>query len=345
MKAEKIAVRVTNWIGDVVMNVPALELLREHHPDAEIVAIARPWVTDLLRFRSDLIDRCIPFDDRGSDRGLGGFWRFSQQLRGERFSLGFAFTNHLKGALMLYLAGIPVRVGFATAETRLFLNCAIPRKSLPHGTRHQSHNYMDLIARAGFPVTHRPKPQLKVDDAEKQRVREKFLAGHERPCLAVHAGAAYGTAKRWLSDRYASVIKGWLSQHGGHVILLGVASEQEVNDDIAGQVDHPGLVNLCAQTSLAESMTLIAAADGFLSNDSGLMHVAAAFGLPQVAIFGPTDAGATYPDNPDAQVIYKKVSCSPCFKRHCPIGHDCMKAVSEQEVASALERITNRTET
>lgn len=338
----KIAIRVNNWIGDVVMNIPAIEKLREAYPDAQIVAIARPWVTQLLEFRPDLIDGCIAFDDRGVHKGVGGFLRFCKQLRGEKFQLGVVFTKHLKGALMMRLAGIPKRWGLKTSETKLFLNGGVAFKTLPKGSRHQSENYLDVVA-AGLKEPLVPlKPALKRNRVAERSVLQKFLPNLQRPLLCVHAGAAYGTAKRWSSKGYAGVITKFLNEFSGTAVLLGVASESDVNQEIQTHVNHERLVNLCGKTSLNESLTLIGASQNFLSNDSGLMHVAGAFGVAQVAIFGPTDVSATYPHNPKASVIYHKVSCSPCFKRHCPIGHDCMKAVSDGEVWDALQALVEK---
>ncbi|CAM2068230.1 lipopolysaccharide heptosyltransferase II [Sulfidibacter corallicola] len=340
-KGRKIAVRVSNWIGDVIMNLPGLEMLRHHYPDAEIVAIARPWVRGILSFRPDLVDRCIDFDDRGEAKSPLGFWRFARGLREERFDMAVVFTKHLKGALMMWVAGIPVRVGFGTAETRWFLNGHIMRKSLPKTGRHQSRDYLELLERAGSlaPIEPSPLPRLDLDENLARQVRETFLAGAAGPVLAVHAGAAFGTAKRWSAEGYAETCRRFLERTGGTVILLGVPAEAEVNTLIEETVADPGLRNLCGKTSLPESVALISVSDGFLSNDSGLMHVAAAFAKPQVAVFGPTDIAATFPLNERARTVYHKVDCSPCFLRDCPIGHDCMKAVTPDEVSGEVNRL------
>jgi len=333
----KIVVRVNNWIGDVIMNIPALEALRQEYPDAEIVAIARPWVTEILQFRADLVNRCIGFDDKGEMRGISGILAISRQLRKEKFDLGVVFTKHLKGALMLALAGIPKRIGLKTPETKLFLNGGISFAALPKRGRHQSLNYMDVV-RSGLNLDGpAQKPRLEPNKVRMQSSFAKHLGGFEGPYLLVHAGAAYGTAKRWSAEGYASVIARYLATHGGTAALLGVKSEEEVNARIEAEVDDARLVNLCGKTKLYESLDLISGADAFLSNDSGLMHAAAGFGVPQVAIFGPTDARATFPNSDKAEVVRHEVECSPCFKRHCPIGHECMKGVTSQAVWQALE--------
>jgi len=333
----KIAVRVPNWIGDLVMSLPALDVLRAHFPEAEIVALARPWVKETLAFRPDLIDRCLDFDDKQRDKGLRGLIRFGRGLKAEGFDLGVSFTKHLKGAAMLWLGGVPLRLGFSGPETRLFLNRRLPHRRLPQRDRHASHNYLDLLEVLDLRAESRPLPRLDRNEDLNRQVAERFLAAAPRPLLAIHAGAAYGTAKRWPPERYAEVCREILRRRGGSIALLGVASEQDVNDAIADAVGDERLFNLCGRTSLKESLALISLADAFLSNDSGLMHAAGAFGLPQTAIFGPTDVTSTYPLNPKARVLYKGAPCSPCFLRHCPIGHDCMKAIESAETAKAVD--------
>ena len=333
----KIAVRVCNWIGDVIMNLPALEALRGHYPDAEIVAVARPWVADILAFRADLVDRYITFEDKKPLMGPLAFWKFTRRLRAERFDMAVVFTKHLKGALMTWMAGIPVRVGMGSLETRWFLNRGISFGRLPKTGRHQSQNYLDLLAHAGVPVDYECQPRLQPDEDMSAAMAARYLPGRPRPWLVVHAGASYGTAKRWAPERFAQVCRDSIAAFGGTVVLLGVEVETEVNDQVAGLVDHPNLVNLCGRTSLRESLAMISRADVFLSNDSGLMHVAGAFQRPQVAVFGPTDVRSTFPNNHEAAVLHHQVTCSPCYLRHCPIGHDCMKGVGTTAVWSAVK--------
>jgi len=331
---KKIAVRLSNWIGDAVMNIPALEAVRLNEPEAEIVAITRPWVKDVLSFRPDLVDRCIAFDDRVGTRH---YLSFLGELREEKFDEGIVFTNHIKGAMLMCFSGIPIRTGFATTETRLFLNRSLARKDLPLG-RHQSENYLDLVAEAGYSCKQRPAPRLIHDEAFNHQLITRFLSDLPRPILAVQAGASFGTAKRWLQDRYATVCAKFIAEHGGSVILLGTHSEAELNSTIAKDAGSRRVLDLTGKTSLRESMGLVSLADVFLSNDSGLAHVAAAFKTPQVTVFGPTDKTATAPYSPIAEVLYKPMPCSPCFHRHCPIGHDCMEAIEVAEVGAALNR-------
>lgn len=323
------------------MNLPAIELIRARYPEAEIVAIGRPWVADVLSFRSDLIDRFIAYDDQGKHKGLAGLRAFAKQLKTERFDRGFVFTKHFKGAAMMALAGIKPRAGLKTPETFLLLSDGVSYKRLPKTGRHQSCNYVDVVAESeGLTATsYYTSPRLKRDDALYEACLAKFFGTQSGPRLVVHAGAAYGTAKRWLPERYAAACRHFLQRFdNGIVVLLGVASEKEVNETIEAALPATKVRNLCQKTTLKESLSIISSASYFISNDSGLMHAAGAFGVPQVAVYGPTDRHATYPLNSKAQLVYKDIECSPCFKRHCPLGHHrCMVDVSVDQVVAAME--------
>ena len=343
----KIAIRVCNWIGDVVMNLPAIEIIRKKYPHAELVAIGRPWVADVLAFRPDLINRFIAFDDKKLHKGMGGLWRFARQLKDERFDKGFVFTKHFKGAAMMAFAGISPRAGLKTPETWLLLNRGIHFKRLPRSGRHQSLNYVDMVCEAeGLKAKdyYSSKPTMHTDEPLKEASVEKFIGQSEAPRLVVHAGAAYGTAKRWLPERYAAVCQHFVRRHpDGVVVLLGVASEKEVNEEIENALKPANVRNLCQKTSLKESLALISSAHYFISNDSGLMHAASAFERPQVAIYGPTDRHATYPLNPQSKLVFKEIECSPCFKRHCPLGHHrCMVDVPVDAVVEAWEGLAQQ---
>lgn len=333
-KKMKIAVKVTNWVGDVVMNLPALEVIREHYPNAEIVAIARGWVKHLFYFRKDLVDRVVIFDDK-SMKGLGQLWAFGKSLREEKFDIGIALTRHFKGAFLLWAAGIPQRIGFSTAPSRLFLNRPLSREVLPKN-RHQSMNYVDLLRKAGGMEAEDRPPRLIQDGELAKNLRETYLPeGASGPLMVLHPGAAYGSAKQWYPERFGQMAQSFLENHGGHVVTLGMPHEQD-GAAIAANVSHPGYVDLIGKCNLKESIGFTSIADVVVTNDSGMMHVAGAFGISQVAIFGPTDVTATFPLNPKAEILHHKVSCSPCKHRECPIGHDCMKAITVDQVSDAV---------
>ena len=324
----KIAVRCNNWIGDVVMSLPALASVRRHYPDAEIVAITRPWARDLLSFVPDLIDRVIDFDEKGDDRGLTGLWRFSRKLVPEQFDLGLVFTRHARGIMLMQLARVNKVYGFSVVKRLLG-----SRGDQSQTKRHQKHRYLDLVAGLGV-STENIEVKLRIP-ASLSDVSRRFLQHVPRPHVFFHAGAAYGTAKRWTIKGFVEAAKG-VTQAGGQVILLGVAEESDVNLQI--QAACPSVYNLCGKTTLRESIALLASADAFLGNDSGLMHVVAAWQRPQVTIFGPTDELESYPDNPFATTIAGEAHCRPCHLRDCPIDHMCMKSVPTDRVIHALKQ-------
>lgn len=337
--ALRIGVRLCNWIGDVIMAMPALEALREHHPNDEIVGLARPWVQEIFHFRPDLLDRMLCFEDRKAFKNLGSFRSWVGDLRAERFDRVLVFTKHFRGAVAAWLSGAPERWGFSTAETWLFLNRKFPRRQLPRTGRHQSRDYLDLMSALNMPAKTALWPRLNRDTALEERCLADVVAGGPKPLLAVHAGAAYGTAKRWLVDGYAKLCRRFVEEFEGAVILLGVEAEAETNDVIAGVLPKQRVFNLSGKTGLKESIALIAACDLFVSNDSGLMHVAAAFEKPQVAVFGPTDVTATFPANPHAETVTSPEACDARCGRHCAVDHRCMKAVSADDVWAALQKV------
>jgi len=332
---KKIAVRLCNWIGDVVMNLPALEAIRRHEPDAEITVIARDWVRDVVSFRPDLVDDCLCFDDR---KGPVTFLRFCRMLRTREFDIGFSFLNHIKGAMLMAFSGVPVRVGFGNLETSVFLNHSLVRKALPRD-RQQCEDYLDLVAAVGYDVTPRPRPRMLRDHVVEEALMQHHAPLRAGPVLSVQAGAAFGTAKRWFPERYAEVCQRFIDTRGGTVVLLGSSAEADLNEAIANSLPYAHVCNLVGQTSLRESISLISMSDAFLSGDSGLAHVAAAFEVPQVTIFGSTDPSHTFPNSPKAEILFEKVPCNPCFQRHCPLeAHRCMEAVTADHVHQALSR-------
>lgn len=336
----KIAIRLSNWLGDLVMSLPAVETIRRTFPEAEIVAIARPHLDDLVRHPKGLIDRVIHFRDRDPGFGMRAFFSFCRQLRLEGFDRSFVLTRHPKGALMMWLAGVPNRVGFSVLRRMLRFSRKGGRRTGKKHRGHDSERYLTLLRDNGFGSPNLPVvPRLEPDPDAQTRVVKDLLEGNPQPYLVLHAGAAYGTAKRWLPERFAQLGRRFQDRFGGAVILLGVASEADVNASIAQHMERFNVINLCDRTSLAQTLAIVSQARVFVSNDSGLMHVAAAFSRPQVAIFGPTDVSATFPYNANSVLIWKDVFCRPCFKRHCPIDHRCMTRIQTDDVWQAVKRL------
>jgi len=339
-----ILVRVPNWVGDAVLSRPALLRVRERFPVARITVLARPGIADLYRNTPE-VDQVIVFDHRGRHRGPLGLLRLARELRAERFDLAVLFQNAFQAALLAFLARIPRRFGYARDARRPLLThpIRVPRRGeLPP---HETFYYLELLRRAGWlealPVVE--TIPLAAAPAAGERMRERLRAlgleaakqdGHPLVVLAV--GATYGSAKCWLPERYAELANRLVETYNAAVLLCGTPAERELGDAITARM-RTQPTSLIGATTVEEFLALLPAADLFIGNDSGAMHLAAGAGVPQVVIFGPTDETGTGPLNPRARLVKHPVSCSPCFLRHCPIDHRCMTRVSVDDVWQAVE--------
>lgn len=337
-RAEKILVRVPNWVGDAVLSLPALRALRARFPQAELAVLARPWVADLYHDVAE-IDRLIVFD-RADARGL---LRMARRLRGERFDLAVLFQNAFQAALLAVLARIPRRLGYRRDARGWLLThpIEVPRpRTIP---AHESYYYLELLRRSGWLDGLPPVESIRIEPAAtlvagmENRLRH-LGAASGRLRVVIAPGAAYGSAKCWLPERYAALADRLVERCGATVLLCGTAREAELVAHIAHSMHTPA-ISLVGETSLREFLAVLANAHLFIGNDSGAMHLAAAVGLPQVIIFGPTDGAATGPVNARAQLVRQPVSCSPCFLRHCPVDHRCMTRVTLEAVWEAVESV------
>ena len=342
----RLLVRATNWVGDAILSVPALAAIRGRWPEAEISVLARPWVADLYRDQG-LANRIIPFDHRGRHRGPLGLERLARELRSARFNAAVLFQNAFEAAWIVWRARILERIGYARDGRGPLLTKAIPVPLAGEIPAHESNYYLELLRRAGWidslpeitPVRLRVAPEAH-DRAEK--LLRDVGCPPEGVRIAFGAGAAYGTAKCWPANRYADLARTLVSEYGARVLLFGAASEAAVAAEVE-QGAGPGVINLIGRSAIGDLPALLSCCGLFIGNDSGAMHVAAAVGVPVVAVFGPTDAEGTRPLTSRLSVVQRKVACSPCFLRHCPIDHRCMKFVDLQMVLDAARGWLTRT--
>lgn len=325
--------RATNWVGDAVMAIPALEALRARFPEAHITLLARPWVAELYQGAA-FCDQVLLYTPRLGFGDWRAKWRLSQVLRGIGFDAALLLPNSFDSAIVPFLAGIPNRTGYGRDGRSLLLTDAIPPPAAGSG-RHERFYYLELLLRAGWIDT------MPADDAPiRLRVEPRSFP---RPVIGVSPGAAYGTAKRWLPERFAEAAVAVARRLDSDVMVFGTRDEAAVCDEVARLVSQQGVraQSMGGRTGLREFIESAAACRAFLTNDNGAMHIAAALGVPTVAIFGATNHTTTGPTGPLASVVREKVDCSPyphpCLLRECPIDHRCMKAVSvERVVAEAL---------
>ncbi|HPB28399.1 MAG TPA: lipopolysaccharide heptosyltransferase II [Acidobacteriota bacterium] len=338
--AETLIVRTTNWLGDTVMALPALRELRRLRPAARLVVAARAGVAGFYRWAPE-VDEVITLPPEAGRTRRRAFLGGCREIRRRRPSLYVCLPNSFESALMGRVAGVPERVGYRT-EGRGFLlthGAAVPTEL---HRRHQVYYYLHLLHAVGLsPVDYLRDPEFKPDlrlrrtpamEAVSRRFFEAEGIGADGPVMGVHAGAFYGSAKRWFPERFAAFIRELRSDLPLTVVLFGSPAEQPLADAIAAAVGGGRLHNLCGRTTLDELVPLIGSCHLFVSNDSGPMHVAAAFQIPQLALFGSTDPVATGPFSPRAVVVKKPVECSPCFLRECPLDLRCFKAITVDEV-------------
>jgi heptosyltransferase-2 len=313
-----ILIRATNWLGDAVMSLPALEAIRDRFPRARIALLAKPSVADLYS-RESVADEVILYDSPSR-------WRMGRQLRPRGFDCAILLQNAFEAAWIARVAGIPNRIGYDRDGRRLLLTCPVPVPKPGEIPRHERFYYLELLRRAGL------IPRLPPSDSIRLKAGPRTTG---KRVIGVSPGAAYGGAKRWLPERFAESAGLLAAARGASIALFGSPGERALCDQVARRLDGHAVINHAGRTTLGEFIELAAGCELFLSNDSGAMHIAAALGVPTVAVFGATDAAATGPVGAQVRVVREPVECSPCLLRECPIDHRCMERVSASRVVKA----------
>jgi heptosyltransferase-2 len=332
----KILVIAPSWVGDCMLMQPMLMRLKQRHPDCRIDVFAPSWTEKLLRLLPE-VDQVITNPFPHGALQLGQRYRLGTQLRDSRYDQAIVLPNSFKSALVPFFARIPLRTGFVGEMRRGLLNDArvLDKQALPLMVERFAQ-----LAEAPGDVIPRPlaNPRLQVPAQQREQILEKFHLDLARPVAAFCPGAEYGPAKRWPAEYYADIARR-LTQQGYAVWLFGsgkdAAVAAEINRQSGGQC-----VDLCGRTNLGEAVALLSAAQLVISNDSGLMHLAAALDKPMLAIFGSSSPQFTPPLSPRAQVLKRDLDCSPCFKRECPLGHfNCMMQLTPDQVWQQLQAL------
>jgi heptosyltransferase-2 len=309
----RVLVIAPNWIGDALMAQPLLSRLKQS--GATIDVLAPEWVAPVLH-RMPEVDEVIAAPFRHGALQLGERWRLGRSLGRRGYEAAYVLPNSWKSALVPFFGRIPRRIGYAGELRYGLLNRVFPKQesSMP---RH----YARL---ANGPDSALKPPQLIVWEEEIRETCRRFGIGGQYTVLC--PGAEYGPAKRW------PYFKELAQRLGTQAVVLGSPKDAQAGAGL------PGLT-LIGKTSLDEAIRIIAGASAVVSNDSGLMHVAAALGRPQVALFGSSSPEHTPPASPAARVLWLKLECSPCFERECPLGHfRCMKEITVEQVIAAMDR-------
>jgi heptosyltransferase-2 len=342
-RPRNILVRAPNWIGDAVMCEPAIRGLRDLFPDAELTMLAKPAVAELFVAHPGLT--CVlVYDGQGAHAGLSGKWSLAGMLRRKRFDMAVLFQNAFEAAFLAWLAGIPRRYGYVTDGRVMFLTepIAVPDGPVP---MHQVEYYWNLLRPLGL-AGNPPLPTVFVSEDEDRMVDVRLASTGVAPSdliIGINPGSTYGSAKRWLPERFADVVKRLARRletvegTSVAVVVLGAKGEESLGKKVADQVGERSVV-LSGATTIRELMAVVKRCCLLITNDTGPMHIAAALGVPVVAVFGPTDWHTTAPYGQERSVVREAVDCAPCLLRECPIDHRCMTRIPVDRVYEAAVR-------
>ncbi|MBN1223382.1 MAG: lipopolysaccharide heptosyltransferase II [Candidatus Aminicenantes bacterium] len=331
----KLLVRTPNWIGDAVMSLPVLDCLHENLPDGEIWVAATPWVRDVfasLPYLGGTV--CLP-----EGNGLRNLRLSAKTIEEHRFDIGVLLTNSFASALLFYLAKIPERWGYAKDGRHLLLTKGITEK-LHEKSSHQLHSYLTLVSKLGMET---PPVRLNYPLAphDKERAREFLVSSNvdtSKPIVILSPGASYGPAKRWPTQNFGRLAVLLQDKIGAEILIVGSQQDGELGESIAAGMNKKPVL-LAGKTSLNQLAGIVSHAALFVSNDSGLMHLANALHRPVIAIFGPTDPGRTGPYQEPSLVLKKEAPCWPCFYRACPYEHQCMTSITPEEACEACLKL------
>lgn len=331
----KILAVQTAFLGDVILTTPLLSALRRKRPEAEIVFMGTPSGAAVIEGHP-AVDRVIAYDKRGAERGLSGFANKARELRASGFELALCAHRSTRSAALLAWAGIPRRIGFATADLPWLFHDRVPRPP----ERHEVERNLELIAPLGGPPEgFEPKLMLpRPEPAGPDLLGE--VGGQKK--VALCPGSVWAT-KRWPARGFAEAARAISGDLGARVFLLGAESDREAAAEVEGWLRAP-VVNLAGKTGLRDWLRALSAMDLVITNDSSPTHLAGAFEVPVVTIFGPTTPSQGFaPWSKNSRVVEADLACRPCGEhggRRCPEGHfKCMERIRPSQVVEAARSL------
>lgn len=340
--ADRVLVVGPSWVGDMVMAQSLYRLLRQRSPGVEIDVVAPPWSLPVLA-RMPEVRRGVELAVGHGELGLRRRRSLGLELRAERYTRAIVLPRSAKSALVPWFARVPKRTGFRGEWRYGLLN---DRRVLDARLDQTVKRFVALGLDRNEPLPESLpddlRPSLTVDRANLERLRKAHGLDRARPLVALMPGAEYGPAKRWPAESYAE-LAGRIASLGADVVVLGSAKEAPLGEEIAARAAHERVRNLCGRTALADVVDLAAASAAAVTNDSGLLHVAAAAGAHVLAIYGSSTPAFTPPLTAAKDVLYLGLGCSPCFARTCPLGHlRCLREITVATVLSAVEKRLER---
>lgn len=328
-----------SWVGDMVMAQTLFACLKQRHPDCHIDVLAPEWSRPILE-RMPEVRQALSFPVGHGVLDMATRRSVAQGLRGQ-YQQAILLPNSLKSALVPFFAGVPKRTGWRGEMRFGLLNDM--RKLDKQRYPLMIERFMALAFEPGAELPRPyPKPSLRIDAESREAALTRFDLSVDRPVLALCPGAEFGESKRWPAEHFAQVAEAKIRE-GWQVWLFGSKNDHSVGEDIRQRL-IPGLreeaLNLAGETSLAEAIDLLSCADAVVSNDSGLMHVAAALARPLVSVYGSTSPAFTPPLSEQVEIVRLGLDCSPCFERTCRFGHNnCMRELGPRSVIDALDRL------
>jgi heptosyltransferase-2 len=336
-QVNRILVRGVNWVGDTVLSYPAVQQLKTLFPKSHLAILIPSYLVDLWK-TFPYVDEIIPFQKRG---GIGSIWEdlnLSQSLKERNFDLAVILPRSFRSAFHIYLARIPIRIGYQSEGRSLFLTHGLRRtKELLHG--HRVHYYLKLTEPLGK-VESPPSPQIVLREEDRRwadRALKDLGTPEGKPLIGMNPGATYGLAKCWYPDRFGRLGERLAEKWQARILLFGKEEERPIVHEILHHLGTEG-IDLTGKTGLLQLAALLERCALLVTNDTGTMHVATAVGTPVVALFGSTPPLATGPWGEGHAVIRKNVPCSPCWKRICPTDHRCMELITVDEVEKVVDK-------
>jgi len=325
----KILVVAPSWIGDTVLAQPLFRLLHQRYPGLELDVIGPPWTVPLLRRMAE-IRRATAHGFAHGELKLIDRFRLGRELASERYDQAIVLPNTLKSALVTLFGGIPRRTGYRGESRWLVLNDM--RHLDEHALPQIAQRYAALGIEPGASLPPElPLPHITADPMAVRSSLARLGLSAAGDAVAFCPGAEYGPAKRWPAPYFAELARK-LSAEGHPVWLIGSSNDAAVGEEIE-RLAPGATVNLCGRTALDEAIDLLAAARLVVTNDTGLMHIAAALGTPLLALYGSSTPTFTPPMSEAATILKLDMPCSPCFERTCPLGHfDCMNRLKPATV-------------
>ncbi|MBM3390890.1 MAG: lipopolysaccharide heptosyltransferase II [Betaproteobacteria bacterium] len=313
----KFLIVAPSWIGDTILAQPLFRRLHERHPGLVLDAFAPAWAAPVLARMSE-IRRVIPNPFAHGEFNLAGRWRAGRDLARECYDASIVLPNSWKSALLPFFAGIPQRIGFRGEARRLLLNRIhrLDEQALPQMAQRYALLAEEVGATEPAPLA---APHLATDPESVRATLASLGLDAAKPPIAFCPGAEYGPAKRWPAKHFAALARR-LAEADFSVWLVGSAKDAPVGAEIE-RLSGGAARNLCGRTDLGQAIDLLSCARLAVSNDSGLMHVAAALDRPLVALYGSSSTAYTPPLSKRARLLTLGLDCSPCFRRECPLGH------------------------